>query len=88
MAGLEGLKQNMVLENKIEHKLDESDGALSLPQDLHEAIELAESSEFVKSVLPDSLFKQIIAYKKKEIEDVESSGDKHKYLTERYFGRV
>ena len=88
MAGLEGLKQNMVLENKIDHKLDESDGALSLPQDLHEAIELAENSEFVKSVLPDSLFKQIIAYKKKEIEDVESSGDKHKYLTERYFGRV
>ena len=34
------------------------------------------------------VFKQIIAYKKKEIEDVESSGDKHKYLTERYFGRV
>jgi len=57
-AGLEGIEKNLSLGQQ------NADDAKDLPSTLDEALNLAENSDFVKSVIPEELLNQFIQYKR------------------------
>lgn len=58
---------------------------LSLPSSLEAALSLAEKSEFIKSIIPERLFKDYISYKQKEVELSKSSDEIKSATDSKYF---
>jgi glutamine synthetase len=72
-AGLDGIEQEYALVDPLERNIAElpaeerrSLGITSLPEDLHEAIELAEHSDFLRRTLGDHVFTKLIENKRME----------------------
>ena len=56
-----------------------------LPSSISEAVEMAENSNFIKKVLPDSFVFEFIKEKKKEIKLYNSCNDKDSFIKRQYF---
>ena len=58
---------------------------LALPSSLESAINLAEKSEFIKSIIPEKLFESYISHKRQELE-LSKRSDEIKLATDhKYF---
>lgn len=89
-AGLEGIKKNYTLMPPAEDNIyrmtaeeREKAGIDSLPEDLYEAIKLAEKSKIVKEALGDKVFEYFIRNKKMEWDEYKAQVSKYeidKYL--------
>jgi glutamine synthetase len=72
-AGLDGIEQQYALVDPLERNIAELPaedrrrlGITSLPEDLHEAIELAEQSDFLRRTLGDHVYTKLIENKRME----------------------
>lgn len=72
-AGLDGIEKDYQITPPLERNVSEMTeeerrglGVTSLPEDLHEAIELAEKSEFLRRTLGDHVFTKLIENKRME----------------------
>ncbi|MCL2083646.1 MAG: glutamine synthetase family protein [Oscillospiraceae bacterium] len=89
-AGLDGIDNGMALPPAVDADLykagpDVTGPLAVLPRSLGEAVESAQDSGFVKSVVGQELFTKYIAAKKTEAADFAASGDKPGFYGERYF---
>lgn len=89
-AGAEGLEHSMRLAPPADLNLYEAIDPPyeALPADLGEAIAFAERSDFVRTVLPHSVFARFLAAKKQEWEDYQKAIDKREYTLRRYLSRI
>ncbi len=92
-AGIEGIEQGMALPPAANVDLYTADESVTkeltpLPATMNEAIELAEHSGFVKSVIGEELLSKYIANKKSEWKDFASVKNKAEFYKKRYFGTV
>lgn len=92
-AGLEGIEKNYKLPPSVDEDLYTAPKSVTskltvLPKSLDEAISLAKNSEFVKSVIGDSLFERFIAEKETEAEAFNTAKDKERFYIEHYFETV
>jgi len=92
-AGLEGIEKRLPLPSAVDvdlYKADESvtSSLTSLPSSLVQAIELAEKSSFVKTVIGEELLSEYISLKKEEAEAFEAAEDKLAFYRERYFSVI
>lgn len=89
-AGLEGIEKDMPLPPPVNADLytagkDITSKLDSLPESLDKAIELAEGSEFVKSVVGEEFLSKFIKAKKSEAAAFNSADDKLEFYKKRYF---
>ena len=89
-AGLEGIEKGLVLPSASNVDLNAAEENITknltpLPADMHEAIRLAETSGFVKSVLGEELLLKYISFKKTEAEEFTAAEDKMEFYRKRYF---
>ena len=92
-AGLDGIEKALPLPPAVNvdlYKANESitNELMSLPDSLDRAIEIAESSEFVKSVIGEEMLFKYIAIKKEEAASYHEAEDKEKFYKDRYFRYV
>jgi glutamine synthetase len=59
-----------------------------LPQNLAEAVEQAENSEFLREHLPENLLEHVIDVKERECAEYNSCEDKEDFETKRYFYKL
>ncbi len=90
MAGIEGIKKRLALVAPEDHNLYELDservaGARLIPENLGAAAELAQNSDFVKSVLPLKTIEKFCGMKWEEWELYKKAYAKNKWERERYF---
>lgn len=90
-AGLEGIEKGLPLPPPLDYdvaeELERKDAEM-LPSTLKEAIGCAENSEFLKSVLPEKIFKHYVRTKKAQSEQYDQSMDKEQLERDLYFLRV
>ena len=89
-AGLEGIENKMELPSSVNIDLYAADAASTnkmekLPGNLREAINAAEKSDFVKSILGENMFKRFLDAKRAENDDFEKANDKMEFYRNRYF---
>jgi glutamine synthetase len=70
-AGMEGVDKGLTLPEEVKVDLYEADETVTsaltrLPRTLHEAVELAKGSEFLRACLGDEVFDRYIEIKEKE----------------------
>ena len=92
-AGLEGVRGGLELGPPTNLNLyaagpDQLRGIQRLPESLGEALELAENSGFLRSVLPRATIETYLAAKRGEWEGYREALDKAAYERGRYFGRI
>lgn len=89
-AGLDGIEKKLALPPAVDEDLYTASESVTsklvaLPESLEKALELAENSEFVKSVLGEELLTRYITDKKAEASDFTAANDKLQFYKERYF---
>lgn len=89
-AGFYGIENNLALPESINVDLYSADesitGALPrLPENLGDALKLAEKSDFVKSVLGEQAVERFVSLKVKELEKFNQASDKYEYFLNNYF---
>lgn len=89
-AGLEGMEKGLSLPEASQIDLFTADESLTknltpLPKSLEEAIELAENSEFVKSVIGEELLNRYNILKRKEAKDFTATSNKVEFYKKEYF---
>ena len=92
-AGLEGVEKNSPLPPAEDVDLFAANSSYtknlaSLPDTLEAAIELAENSSFVRSVIGEELLGKIIAIKKEEAAAANRAEDREKFYQEQYFAVI
>ncbi len=88
-AGNEGIENNLELPLPLNVDVYNENNMLNnlkkLPSSISEAVEMAENSNFIKKVLPDSFVFEFIKEKKKEIKLYNSCNDKDSFIKRQYF---
>ena len=89
-AGFDGVEKGLSLPIPVDMDLNNIDENVAstlpkLPSSLADSIELAKSSEFVKSVLGEDLLNKYITIKNDEVRALEESLDKEKFYKSQYF---
>ena len=89
-AGLEGIEKELPLPPAVNCNLYSADASVTdtltaLPTGMDEAIELAEHSVFIKSVLGENVAGKYIALKKQEAQAFAAAQDKQAFYKEQYF---
>lgn len=89
-AGLDGIENNMQLPPPVDADLFTADETITkdlrrLPDNLSDAVKLAENSEFVKRVVGEDLLKRYLAVKKVEAEETKTALDKAAFNKTQYF---
>jgi len=92
-AGLDGIERKLVLPKPLDVDLysageNITKDLVQLPENLAEAVNLAQTSEFVKNVVGEKLLSRYIQIKKKEVSEFALAEDKVKFCKERYFGCI
>jgi len=92
-AGLYGIENNLSLPESLNvdlYNIDKSisDRLIRLPENLGDAIKLAEQSELVKNTLPEEVISSFLNLKKKEHKAYCEAGDKREYFLINYFREV
>lgn len=89
-AGLDGIENGEALAPPCNKNLFEADAPSveSLPGSLDEALNLVETSSFVRRVLPARLVETFVAEKRREFREYSLAGDKHTFEITRYFERI
>ena len=92
-AGLDGIERSMALPPAVDADLYTADKNITkdlalLPDSFEKAIELAEKSAFVKSVLGEELLSKYLEIKKLEAVDFAATKDKTAFYKERYFNAI
>ena len=92
-AGLDGIKNQMVLPGAVDVDMYMADKSITdaltlLPENLEEAVTLAEKSDFVKNVLGEELLVKYLDIKKTELRDFEAFAEKSVFYRERYFNTI
>ena len=92
-AGLDGIETGAKLPSAVDSDLFTADGNVTgsletLPDSIGKAIQLAENSDFVKSILSEDLLTRFLLVKSAEAADFAATGDKNRFYSERYFGNV
>ena len=90
-AGMEGIKKDIKLIPSYNFNMYEnknSEDFKKLPDNLEEAITLAEKSDFIKSVIPNKTLEKYISIKRKEYSLYSNSEDKENFELFNYFYRV
>ena len=77
-ASLDGIKNQLELP-------PENEGIEKLPENLGEAVECAENSDFMKKYIPESVLKYIADEKRKEWNEYCSAEDKEKFEEQKFF---
>jgi glutamine synthetase len=76
VSALEGVKENLKMPVEDSGDANQKHTGTSLPSNLAEAMELAENSAFVRSVIPERLFTYFLEAKKADWKAYEESNDK------------
>lgn len=89
-AGLYGIENNLPLPDSLNIDLYAADENITknlvrLPENLGEALDIAKSSDFVKSVLEENLFNKFIQLKTEELAAFNRAADKREYFMSNYF---
>ena len=89
-AGLDGIENGTTLPPALDADLYAAEESVTqtltlLPDSLNAAIKLAESSDFVKSVVGEELLSKYLAIKKAEASDFANVEDRARFYRERYF---
>lgn len=90
-AGMEGIKKDTKLIPSYNFNMYENKNSKDfkkLPENLEEAIILAENSDFIKSVIPNKTLEKYISIKRKEYSLYSNSEDKENFELLNYFYRV
>ncbi len=92
-AGLWGIENNIVLPPAVDADLYTADEHLTkslelLPESLSEAIELAENSSLVKTVIGEELLSKVISLKREEVLENAKANDKFQFYKDRYFSVI
>ncbi len=90
-AGMEGIKKGIKLIPSYNFNMYENKNSKDfkkLPENLEEAIILAEKSDFIKSVIPNKTLEKYISIKRKEYSLYSNSEDKENFELFNYFYRV
>ena len=92
-AGLDGVERGLPLPPSTDLNLYEAPGELlgsleALPADLGEAIEAASASSFVRSVLPETTLRRILADKTAEWNRCFAAADRREFELAEYFHRI
>ncbi|MDR3288823.1 MAG: glutamine synthetase family protein [Peptococcaceae bacterium] len=92
-AGFDGIQNELVLPPS--HDVDLYRAAESvvsrltlLPESLHQAIVLAENSDFITKVVPEEIRRKYIEIKREEAANFQRAGDKENFYQEWYFRRI
>lgn len=91
-AGLDGVEKGLKLQNPCNINLFTCEPSLassydSLPTTLNEAIECAENSEFIKSIIPACTLENYLGSKRKECEHYEQYQSPHSAVYKLYFDK-
>ncbi|MCL2088643.1 MAG: glutamine synthetase family protein [Oscillospiraceae bacterium] len=89
-AGIDGIQKDTALPPALDKDLYRADESIlknltPLPSNMAKAIELAEKSEFVKSVIGQEFLVKYIASKKSESEEFAAADNKSAFYRKRYF---
>jgi len=89
-AGFYGVENNLKLPESINVDLYAADESITgtlprLPENLGDALRLAEESDFVRSMLNEQVLANFINIKKKELEAYNHANDKYEYFLSNYF---
>lgn len=92
-AAIEGIEKKLILPPSVDADLFDHDAINSgqlecLPANLEQALQRTQDSEFVKSVLGESLIEKYLALKEEEFKAYTDSGDKEKFYREEYFTSI
>lgn len=89
-AGLDGIERGETLAPPCNENLFEAavSSAESLPGSLTEALDLTETSDFVRRVLSRELVERFVCEKREECREHALAGDKHAFDIARYFERI
>ena len=92
-AGLEGVRLNKKLcapvdGNLFEMSAEELASYTRLPENLEEALSLAQGSTFVRQVVPAGTLERYIAAKRAECDACSASGDRERFEYDRYFAEI
>lgn len=83
-AGMAGIEKGEELTDTMNAANDTS-AFPTLPGSLQESIELAQNSEFVRSILPETLIRDFSAAMQKEVEAYRAADDPQAFCFDRYF---
>ena len=89
-AGLDGIEKKMVLPPSVNvdlftASLSETKNLQKLPSSLKEAVECAQNSDFVKTILGENLLTKFLDVKKTEILEFEKAKNKMEFYKDKYF---
>ena len=89
-AGLDGIEKKEPLPLPVNADLFAAEESITkklgkLPDNLSDAIKLAENSEFIRGVVGDNLLNRYLTIKKAEIEEFKAAKDKTEFYRARYF---
>ncbi len=84
-AGLYGIDNNIKMDIAKDFDKNTEQNFDKLPKDLKTALDIAEKSDFVKSVLGDAFLSDYIEKKREEIISFENAFDKHEFEEYNYF---
>lgn len=89
-AGIYGIENNLALPESVDADLYTADESITgklprLPENLGEALKLAEKSDLVKSILNEQILASYINLKAKELEAFNRAADKNEYFLNNYF---
>ncbi|WP_320128947.1 glutamine synthetase family protein [uncultured Sphaerochaeta sp.] len=84
-SAMEGVKENLKVPAEYCGDAFQKQNAPTLPEDLAEAMELAENSSFVRSVIPKRLFTFFLEGKHAEWKAYEESSDKNQFSRSSFF---
>ena len=92
-AGLYGMESKLPLPESLDVDLYNVDKSISdklvpLPENLGEALKLAEQSELVKTVMPQKILSKYLQIKSKEYQSYCEAIDKREYFLDNYFCEV
>ncbi len=93
MAGIDGIENKLILPESVNIDLytaDKSitDSLIQLPENINEAIELVQNSDFIRNTLGDEVVTKYVQLKQAEMELYNRAQDKYEYFLSNYFKRV
>ncbi|AGI39766.1 glutamine synthetase family protein [Thermoclostridium stercorarium] len=89
-AGMYGIENNLELPESINVDLYSADESITgklprLPENLEEALRLAEKSDLVRSILNERVIERFVELKTKELKEYDRAEDKYGHFIENYF---
>ena len=89
-AGLDGIEKKMELPSSVNEDFVNADESLTknmetLPLSLLDAVKEAGKSDFVKTILPENMYKKYLEVKEEEAKEFERTDDKAEYYRKKYF---